>query len=124
MIDKVPAAEVRLREDRLPEVRPIEGRAVEVRLPEVRADEVRPAEVRPAEVRVAEVPAAEIRLPEVRPAEVRRGCRVLVTPRVPGGHPLLKLADVIVVRHDNLVLGLGHTLAARLRAGGDEANLR
>jgi hypothetical protein len=104
MIDKVPAAEVRLREDRLPEVRPIEGRAVEVRLPEVRADEVRPA--------------------EVRPAEVRRGCRVLVTPRVPGGHPLLKLADVIVVRHDNLVLGLGHTLAARLRAGGDEANLR
>jgi hypothetical protein len=45
---------------------------------------MRPAEVRPA---------------EVRPAEVRMGDVVLLTPRIPGNHPLHQLRDVIVVRH-------------------------
>ena len=52
------------------------------------------AEDRPAEASPPEVHPAEVRVAEVRTEEVGLG-----TPRVPGGYPLLKLSDVIVVRH-------------------------
>src|SRR4029077_13336012 len=81
--------EIRLLEVRVAEVRPTEVRLAEVRPAEVCLSEVRPTEVRPAEVRPA----------EVRPAEVRMGDVVLLTPRIPGNHPLHQLRDVVVVRH-------------------------
>ena len=52
------------------------------------------AEDRPAEASPPEVHPAEVRVAEVRTEEVGLG-----TPRVPGGYPLLKLSDVIIVRH-------------------------
>jgi hypothetical protein len=65
-----------------------------VRHGEVRHDEDRLAEVSPAEARLAEVHLAEVHL-----VEVRTDVGILVTPRVPRGHPLLENRDVLVVRH-------------------------
>ena len=61
----------------------------------------RPAEVRVEEFRLAEVRPVEVRRAEVRRAEVRTDIAVLVTPGVLGIHPLIKLSDVIVVRHES-----------------------
>ena len=74
-------------------------RQAEVRPHEVRLTEVRAAEVCVAELRAAKVRPDEDRIAEVRAAEVRTDAVVFVTPRVPGGHALHKLRDVIVVRH-------------------------
>src|SRR5262249_8843488 len=107
---EVRLAEVRPAEVRLTEVRPAEVRPAEVRRDEPRpAAEIRPAEARladarPAEGRPAEALPADSRLADARPAEVHP-IGVPVTPRVPGGDPLLEQCDVLVVRH-------GSTLSA------------